>query len=718
MNKNFGVLTASMAIMLFIAPAVMAESLDLQVSTGQQPSNRISTCPDTVLSDIDLMLTNLGGQTDTIELSLDWPADMGFIKPFITLSSGESQKVNPFWITVSYNLEPGIYHAKVNAESSMTGDVVSEDIEIEVMQCHSVYIIADDDYGQSCSESGEPVIYDLEIGNQGKWSETFELSASVEWAEFSEDEVTIGAQNSRTVSLVLSPPVGTSSGLHTVFVTAKSTESYATDSASVEMEVVDCFEFEADLDPESQSACVGETRDFDLIITNTGEQEDEFTITVVPDWVFPDRESVELQGGESETILLTAAHDEEGIQSFDVVVESQRDSAAESVTLSGMLDVNECRGVAIIVTPSDEDACKGETVEFSVSVKNTGSIQETYDLESTFGVLDTESIELDGGKSGTVILTVDTAELPEGSVVIDITASDGSIVDTASVELDVENCFSAELSVQPDEVTVCPGASIPYTIKVENTGKEADEYTISFADQERFMSLEAGESEVTSYDFEIPYIEEGRYLFSVELASEGGIDLLETSEINMRSSDTCYGVELEDDMGVVEVGRATTVEIAIMNTGEQAENFMVEVESGPEWAFLQPSEIHIDGGEEDVIYLYLSPGFGTALETYMVSIRAYSDHAEDTLDVTVIVPEDITDVPVEPEEPTEPEEPEEPAGNITINVTHPEEPPVNGTPITGGAVEERPFWKTAAVALIALIIVAILVLRFVLLLKK
>ena len=98
--------------------------------------------------------------------------------------------------------------------------------------------------------------------------------------------------------------------------------------------------------------------------------------------------------------------------------------------------------------------------------------------------------------------------------------------------------------------------------------------------------------------------------------------------------------------------------------------------------------------------------------------------AEDLLDVTVIVPEDIADVPVEPEEPqepdepVEPDEPDEPVDNVSINVTHPEEPTNVTPPITGGAVEERPFWKTAAVALIALIIVAILVLRFVLLLKK
>jgi hypothetical protein len=113
-----------------------------------------------------------------------------------------------------------------------------------------------------------------------------------------------------------------------------------------------------------------------------------------------------------------------------------------------------------------------------------------------------------------------------------------------------------------------------------------------------------------------------------------------------------------------------------------------------------------------------------------VKIRAYSSNSDDELTVEIVVPEDGTYVPPvkpsEPEEPSEPgnettnvTEPEEP-GNLTINVTHPEEPTTgeDGSPVTGGAVEERPFWKTAAVAFIALIIVGILVLRFILLLKK
>ena len=140
--------------------------------------------------------------------------------------------------------------------------------------------------------------------------------------------------------------------------------------------------------------------------------------------------------------------------------------------------------------------------------------------------------------------------------------------------------------------------------------------------------------------------------------------------------------------------------------------------SGPDWAFLQPTELFLGSGEEGTLYLYLSPTFGTSRQTYTVSVRASSANSQANLDVSVVVPENISEVTVsEPEVPGEPEEPT----NITINETHPEVPSSgndSSLPVTGGAVEERPFWKTAAVAIIALIIVAILVLRFVLLLKK
>ena len=277
-KKPLGIAISLLAFLFLLAPAAMAASLDLQVSTGQQPSARISSCPDTVLSDIDVLLTNLGGQTDTFELTLDWPADLGFIKPFQTLASGESANIKPFWITLPYNLEPGIYHAKVTAESSMTGDKVTKDIEIEILRCRSVMVNIEDNYERSCRETLEPVTYDLVIVNEGKWDETFELSASVDWADFTRDTVTVSSGGSEEVSFVLNPPESLASGKHTVFVTARSLESYAVATADGEVELEDCFGFDASLEPGSLTTCVSAGRDFELIITNSGEDEDEYLV--------------------------------------------------------------------------------------------------------------------------------------------------------------------------------------------------------------------------------------------------------------------------------------------------------------------------------------------------------------------------------------------------------------------------------------------------------
>ncbi len=737
MTKSPIVLTAFLAVMLALASGALAQSLELQVDTGQQPGNSISVCPDSVVNSIRLDVTNLGTQTDTIGMTLDWPSDLGFIKPFVTLASGESARISPFWLTIPYNMEPGVYHAKVTAESSMTGDEVSRDIEIEVMKCHAVFVVSDDNFRTSCRESEEPAAYDIIIGNEGKWPETFELSASAEWAEFSSDSVSVDAGATVPVSLVLNPPAGMSSGTHTVFITARSTESYAVDTASVELEISDCMEFSSSIDPLNQEACLGESRDYELTINNEGESEDHYSIDV-PEWVFPDRTMVTLQGGDSETVTLTVQPDTEGLHPFEVIVTSERDSSAEPQSLTGTVNAEECRGVAVIVTPSEQEACQGDELDLSVSIKNTGTVKGTFVLSSTYGVLEQDSVTLEGGKASTFDLMVDTSDIPTGTVAIEVTAQDGRIADTATTEIRVEECFDASLRLQPEEVTVCPGARIPYTMTIDNTGKQADTYTLSYADQEKVVTLDAGEKRAVSYDYMIPYVEEGRYIFSVELTSEGGIDLLETSEISLRDSETCYGVELSDDMGIVNVGKAATVEVAIKNTGEQADTYKVEMLSGPDWAFLEPTEITLSGGEEDTLYLYLSPLFGTEQKSYVIKVRAESDHSSDELFVDVIVPQNGTIVtPSEPdEEPSgngtgdnetmdgEPEEngtaePSEP-GNISINVTHSDETEggEEGSPVTGGAVEERPFWKTAAVAFIALIIVGILVLRFVLLLKK
>jgi hypothetical protein len=122
--------------------------------------------------------------------------------------------------------------------------------------------------------------------------------------------------------------------------------------------------------------------------------------------------------------------------------------------------------------------------------------------------------------------------------------------------------------------------------------------------------------------------------------------------------------------------------------------------------------VHLGGGEDGSVFLYISPTFGTKSGSYDMKLKADSGKASDEIELTVEVPEISM-------EPPETGEPSEPSGNVSINVTHPSVGDnETAPPITGGAVEERPFWKTAAVAVIALIIIAILVLRFVLLLKK
>jgi uncharacterized membrane protein len=704
MHKYLTSSVLALLLMVFVMPYAQGASIDLQVSTGQQPSDRIATCPDTVLSDIDVQVTNLGGRTDTIKLSLDWPADLGFIQPFRTLASGETSFIYPFWLTVPYTMEPGIYHARITAESSMTGDKITKDIEIEVLKCHSVDLAVEDGQANVCAESGEPATFSVDLINNGKFDETFLVSASVDWADLSKDRVTVGTGRTETVSLVVDPPAGMARGKHTIYITARSVESYATKTVPVEISITDCFSFDARLEPESQSACIQEPKTFDLIITNTGDLEDEFEITA-PDWIMSQYDKVVIRGKESQAIELTALPEELGLHTFEVSVKSVRDKDADRLILKGAINSDECRAVAVILDPDEKTACIGDEAKFSVNIKNTGTQKGTFALETTFGELEADEIELAAGDSKTIILTVDTSDLPEGTVVTDVTASDGPISDTSSVELKVDTCFLAELTTQPDNVTVCPGARIPYTIKVKNTGKQTDEYQLEFGDKKTNVTLSPGDTHTISYDYTLPEVDEGSYIFEVKLKSKGGIVMTSESSVTVKASEVCYGVELIDDPGIVEVGKATTVEVTIRNTGEQSDTFLVTALEAPEWVFIEPTEVHLGGKEEGFIYIYASPGFSTPMGQYTVKLNAASEHASDELTVLITVPENITAVP-----------PTTPGGNISINVTHPSD---NGSgSITGGVVEERPFWKTAAVALIALIIVAILVLRFVLLLKK
>ncbi len=471
---------------------------------------------------------------------------------------------------------------------------------------------------------------------------------------------------------------------------------------------------------QAQTYCVGRTGTFIFSVTNKGTVDDTYDISTSTDWIeVPD--NITIPAGKVMDVNIQVTPKYSGQNTFEITVTSL--SSMEAKTYKGKIFAEECRGVAVMISPSQQTTCEKVPVSFTVGIINTGFIEETYDLVATLGSLSQNTIILPPGGSGTVQLDVDTTGLEEGVRTIDVVASshDSAVSFESQAIINVENCYSAELSIVPETYTMCPYSAVDYKVIVKNTGKLADNYTIVFQGNTT-EKVELNPDRQKEFTYTVFSDTSGAYVISTKVNSAHGVFLESDAVLNIRPVKECYSVDLSNgNLAFVEVFKAAAVPIVVKNTGEIADTYTVSV-VGPEWVYVSPETFGLLPSEEKSIYLYLEPSEGVS-GNHSVEVGIDSQYSHDKLDITASVVSDITEAPVvdKNDVTTVVEEPEEPEDgeNVTMNASTGVTMNISLTNVTGALIEtgERPFWKTIVVVVITVIIIVILIIRFILLVK-
>jgi len=610
-----------LAILVLLTPGVQAAS-DLYMVLE---SKEVSGCPCTTLSNA-LSVTNTGDTTDTFTFSLDLPDEWsGFIPPEKSLETGETEELI-LYITPPCFIEAGVYKVRAKAESS-DGREFFKEFNVEILTCHFVKIDVEE-FKKTCM--GFPADYEIRVTNLGKVSETFELAVTTSWGEeLLRATMDIDSQKSETFDISVSPPdVGT----HYVTITSESQVSYAKDEKRVQLDVENCYDFSLDLQPKESVVCLGGSGKYVLLINNIGSEEDEYNIHG-PEWVVPSQDSVSIPSNAERSVGLFAYPEREGKNTFEIQVVSSKYPETKK-TISGTVNTIECKDVAIIVSPAEGEVCQGLTKEYEVTVKNTGTVSESFDLETTVGALETNKVVLEAGGVEKVKLAVDSSELDFGVNYITVTARSGEVSDQNVVSLVVEDCYLLEFEVEPKVKEACTGDEVKYAIYLKNTGKFPEEYTLE-VDGETIgvIFLTPDESKTVNTTLMVKYPFEERHNLTFKAVSERK-SFESTSEISIKAKEKCYSVELSSEkvseLKMVEIGVGVLTAMKIRNSGERGDTYDMGIE-GPDWVYLSEEEISLGLGEEEDVYIYVSPSYGVEDGVYMVTVSVKSENVENEL---------------------------------------------------------------------------------------
>lgn len=666
--------------------ALFAPNASAYYDTGLAlSSEKVSGCPGNAIP-VVLTITNADDVTHTYFLSLEMPEgwespDNGFIQPDITLSSGETDSLT-FFVNPPA-VDPGVYSLRVRAKN---GEEAYKDLDVEVLQCHYVSVHAEDMIN-ICEETDFK--YSFSVSNAGKEAEEFGITVSGSWGEdLYKDTLTIGSGGTEEIEIDVTSP--TEDGKITV--KAESTESYAKTEKVTELDVKKCFDFDASIEPTEASSCLGRAANFIVTVINKGSATDTYDITS-PDWVVPSQESLMVLPGEERDLGLFAYPEIEGKTEFEVTVSSSGKLSMKE-TLKGTVDARECKGVAVIVIPASQEVCRGLEAEFTMTVKNTGTVADVYDLETDLGVFDKNKLDLEVGEIGEAKITVDTEDLDTGESFLTARATSGDVTDQNMVSLIVKECYSAEFALTPDEIDVCAGEEVDYTLVLKNTGEFEDEYAFVLDEEEiGTTSLAPGEMKTFTTKVKVDY-PEGEYDLIFKAVSDH-VSEEASSKITVESKETCYSFEISsgETEAYVDPGKGIALGVKIKNNGERADIYALVVE-GPEWVYLSEDSVALESGEETYIYLYASPGYDAEEKVHMIKLMAESSVSRGSLEISMGVGIESC--------------PENDTGNISGEITIPTGEIVQITGTTG---------KVILLAVIVLLIIVILAVKFVLFVK-
>ncbi len=368
--------------------------------------------------------------------------------------------------------------------------------------------------------------YAVDITNPGNAPDTYQVVVDEEGSTVSEPRVEIGGGETETVYLWMQPPVSAQPGTYSFTADVTSSNTGETESVTGTLRVLSCRAVELSAAEPDQSVCLGETATYDIRVENTGQAEETFQLSA--DAGSLSRSEVTLGPGESTTVEMAAYSDQAASEQLVVTAESTTSYARGQTEVS--FTAEQCRDMDVFVSPSQDSICEGETGEFSITVQNTGSVQDSYSLTTNVEGAEVPDLTLDPGESQTYRIAVNEGEGVHTVVARAMSKGFSGLTRTENAQLTVENCYDVTLLSQGNNsIQIGPENRTLLTLGIENSGTRTNTYNLTFDGPEwadlrpTETTLDPGER-APAFVYVAPdfFSEEGTYTSKLTVTDESG----------------------------------------------------------------------------------------------------------------------------------------------------------------------------------------------------
>jgi parallel beta-helix repeat protein len=482
-------------------------------------------------------------------------------------------------------------------------------------------------------QSGVPCTtldYTITVKNTGNVEDTYDLilSDNAGWGDnvtLDDYLLVVPAGENRTTTLHVHVPddaIGCTED--NITITARSQENTEVENeASCIAHVAVSRGVTVSISPNNQSGVPCTTLDYTVTVKNTGNVQENYTLAKSDDagWgddVMLDNDWLVVQPSENQTTTLHVHIPDDAVACTEdniTVTATSKDNieAENSVSCVAHAIAEIIRGVNVLIEPGYQSALAGESIEFTVTVINTGNVSDTYDLEATdnadpgWNLTLQDNLEVPASENREATLTVTIPSGAENCTRDNITVTATSVEnievsDNAScvTHAVTERIVRMDVEISPGYQWKENGGTLTYTITVTNRGTVSDTYDLKAGNDAGWaptvspesLSLAVGASGTATLTVTIPG--------DAENCTEDNITVTATSQENtaIENSASCvahclvgvppplYGVEVSISPPENEGSPDETVTftVTVTNLGSAQDSFDLTVGDDLNWA--------------------------------------------------------------------------------------------------------------------------------------
>jgi len=309
-------------------------------------------------------------------------------------------------------------------------------------------------------------------------------SFRLRWANDNGSEPSIGVDDGRFLAIE-----SESDNLEIVFYSSE----YNGRDPYLEVVYIPPYAVSVSASPSEQSGLPIENLSYTVTVRNTGNLDDNYILTASDNsgWgptVSPT--SLFVASGSTGEATLTVNVPENAkfctVDNITVTATSKSDNTVSDNAWC-LAHAAMVRGVEISISPSYQSGLNGETLDYTVTVSNTGNVDDNYDLiaqdNENWSLGIASSITVPAFENRTTVLTVTIPDNATGCTEDNITVAatsqaDNTVSDNDSCTAHVQVVRGVEVSIEPKSQFGVIGENVVFTVTVKNIGNVWDNYKL------------------------------------------------------------------------------------------------------------------------------------------------------------------------------------------------------------------------------------------------